>query len=547
MENVNSYKLDLSAISTGTKPSDATDIAPANDRADGGYEGAQRNSRELYNWTPTVVSPNQQIGAEKDMADARGIDMVQNDGFMQGAISTHRDSIVGAKYVLNCKPDYKTLARFGADEKWAEEFQEYVEDRFNLLADSPDNWLDASRMNTLTGLVRLGIGSFFMSGEVLATAEWIRQARRPCRTAIQMISPFRLSNPDGTADTSRLKSGVEIDRYGAPIAHWIRTTFPNDMTELNSYRWKRVPTYKPWGRRQVIHIIEQLQPSASRGIADMVSALKNMRMTKNFKEVTLQNAVIQASYAASIESELPPEVVYGQLGQGQSGLGDALNQYMGGLAEYQANAKNIAVDGAKIPHLYPNTKLKMQPLGTPGGVGTEFEQSLHRHTAAALGLSHEQFTRDFTQTNYSSARAAMAGTEKFMRSRKKLVADGTATNIFALWLEEEIAGGEVPLPPRMRPEDFYQPLVKEALTRCDWIGASRGQIDEKKETEAALMRIRGGLSTYESEIARMGEDWRRVFAQRAREEKLMATYGLSAETDPKSNKNDDPKNEEDDK
>lgn len=40
------------------------------------------------------------------------------------------------------------------------------------------------------------------------------------------------------------------------------------------------------------------------------------------------------------------------------------------------------------------------------------------------------------------------------------------------------------------------------------------------------MRIESGLSTYEKECARLGDDFRKVFEQRAREKKIMKSMGL---------------------
>lgn len=113
-----------------------------------------------------------------------------------------------------------------------------------------------------------------------------------------------------------------------------------------------------------------------------------------------------------------------------------------------------------------------------------------------------------------------------MNSRKKMLADRFASHIYALWLEEEIAAGNVSLPKGKDRDWFYGPLVKDALTRCEWIGASRGQIDELKETTAAAMRIEKGLSTHEEEIARLGKDWRDVFAQRAEEQQVIKDLNL---------------------
>lgn len=503
------------------------DIAPPAEKAiGGGLEGAERTNRDTVLWTAPIISPDRQINPIKDEADARGRDMVQNDGFAIGAVHTHRDSIVGAQYRLNAQPDYDLL---GTDEGWAEEFQKVVEGRFNLISDSPECWLDASRMNTLTGLTRLAVGGYLFTGEVLATAEWVRQAGRPFSTAIQMVSPTRLTNPDGKMDTRFLRRGVEKNIFGQPTGYWFRVAHPYDYWNDNSqWSWRYVAATKPWGRRQVIHIIEQLQPDQTRGISDMVSVLRQMKMTKKFQEITLQNAVVNATYAAAVESELPREVVFGAMGAGQAGFGDMLGQYLNALKSYIGASNGIAIDGVKMPHLFPGTKLNLKPMGTPGGVGTGFEESLQRHVAAALGLSYEEFSKDYTKTNYSSARASMGQTWKYMQGRKKNVADRFATMVYLLWLEEEINAGNVPLPPGFTLDTFYgDPVMREALTSCDWIGASRGQIDEMKETQSALMRIKGGLSTHEQECARLGQDYRRVFKQLSREQRLAESLNLT--------------------
>lgn len=495
----------------------------------GGLEGAERTSRETFDWRAAIISPDRQLNPVKDEADARGRDSIQNDGYAMGAVHVHRDGIVGAQFRLNAQPDYDLL---GATPEWAEAFQLAVESRFNLLADSPDAWFDAERKKTLTEMIRLGIGGFLFTGEVLATAEWIRQAGRPFKTAIQMVAPVRLCNPDGRSDEKNLRRGVASDIYGAPLGYWFRMSDPNDpWLDDDSFRWKYVDVRKPWGRRQVIHITDPLQVGQTRGVSDMVTVLKQMRMTKKFQDVVLQNAVVNATYAAAVESELPKEMVFASMGAGQQSFSGMLGEYMTALDQYVGAAGNIKIDGVKMPHLFPGTKLNLKPMGTPGGVGTDFESSLMRHVSAALGMSYEEFSRDFTKTNYSSARASMGQTWKYMQGRKKIVADKFATMVYVLWLEEEMNAGNVPLPPGFTPETWYtDPVKREALCACDWIGASRGQIDELKETQAAVARINAGLSTWEKEAARLGEDWRRLFKQQARERRMQKDLELVFQT-----------------
>ena len=116
----------------------------------GGIEGAQRTSRETVNWSPPqLISPDALINPVKDMADARAQDLLQNDGYVTGALHTNRDSIVGAQYMVNSTPNIDVLQQLVATskdawvrkirftEKWIETFQAVVEARFNLLGDSP--------------------------------------------------------------------------------------------------------------------------------------------------------------------------------------------------------------------------------------------------------------------------------------------------------------------------------------------------------------------------------------------------------------------------
>lgn len=505
----------------------------------GALEGADRTTRETMRWVADRRHPDQIINTVKDEADFRGRDVVSNDGYAQGVVESNRDNIVGTQFRLNSQPNWTVLSRLYSnrfDETWAEEFQLAAEEKFNLIADSTSCWFDAARRHTFTSLVRLGVAGFTFTGEVVATGEWLRESGRPFSTAIQMVAPTRLSNPDSQIDERSLRRGIRRDIRGRAIGYYFRAAYPSEFYyNSDNYRWVFVPVEKPWGRRMVIHITDPIQPDQSRGISQLVAVLKDMRMTSRFQEIVLQNAVVNASYAATIESDLPREVIAAALGAGsgsdaQTVFMQTIGSYLSQLQTYVSNGNNISVDGARMPHLFPGTKLNVRPLGTPGGVGTDFEVSLLRHIAAGLGISYEEFAKDFSKTNYSSARASMLLTRKHMMATKKFVADRLAGEIYALWLEEDMNAGNMPLPRGFTSEVFYRPYGKECFTSCEWIGAGHGQIDELKETQAALLRVKGGLSTREFEIAKQGGDWRKVFRQISREQKAAEELGITFDT-----------------
>lgn len=508
----------------------ATTSMPRDAVMGGALEGAERTKRETMLWKAPMLSPDQAINGVKTEADARSLDLTRNDGYIQGGVQLQKDSIVGAQFRLNAKPDYRVI--YGADsdaaQEYGEELASVAEARFNLAAESEDCWFDAGGMMTFTDMVRIVVGSCVVKGEGFGTAEWQdSDITRPFKTMIQMVSPDRVSNTDNVADTRTLRRGIETDLRGQPLFVHIRQGYASEWYDNSSNLWNRVPVYKPWGRRQVLFIRDTMEIDQSRGISQMVAALGHAKMTKKFSEVTLQRAVVDATYAAAIESELPSPELVSAMGGGPEGFQNALGMYMTMLGDYLGASENIAIDGVKMPHFFPGTKMDLKSVAAPQGVGTEFEASLLRKIAAALNMSYSSLSRDFSKGSYSSAKAEWALEMLGMQVKKKAWADRWATMIYRLWFEEELGNGNLPLPPGRNRSDFYRPLMKDAYTRCAWIGTGRGQINELQETQAALQRIAGGLSTYEKECGRLGEDYREVFTQRGRENRLAKRLSIS--------------------
>lgn len=519
------------------KPKEIAVAAPIDVKSDkamgGGYDGAARMDKQIAGWLPQLRSADaDMLNGDKELIDARARDLGRNDAYIQGGATTHKDSIVGAFYMLNAKPN---LAVLGKDEDWAKAFQEEVEAKFTIWAESPHRWVDASRQNDFTGLIRLAVGVYVFGGESLATVEWITQQAREFRTAIQMVDTDRLANPPDHMFNSSIRGGIRLDAYGAPISGFIRTSHPSDYTLGQNYTtpsYKEVPWRKPWGRLQVIHMREQLRVDQTRGMSELTAGLREIAIARKFRDVTLQKAVLAATYAATIESELPAQAVYDQLGGSSTGaaITDYATEFLAAINAYVGASKNMLIDGVKIPHLFPGTKLNMQTTGDPAGVGQDFENSLLRYAASAMNISFEELSRNYKDTNYSSIRAAMANTHKAMQSRKRIVADYFANAIYRLWLEEAISNDKLTTWPA---KDFdklytngYQNMMFDALAAASWIGASRGQIDELKETQAAVLRIKFGLSTHEDELARLGKDWREVYKQLDREKQEREKRGI---------------------
>jgi capsid protein len=79
------------------------------------------------------------------------------------------------------------------------------------------------------------------------------------------------------------------------------------------------------------------------------------------------------------------------------------------------------------------------------------------------------------------------------------------------------------------PGFFDDPLIRKAWLGSLWSGAGQGQIDPVKETKAALMRIKGNLSTYEDEYLALsggGGDWEKSIVRLSRQNRRLGENNL---------------------
>jgi lambda family phage portal protein len=184
------------------------------------------------------------------------------------------------------------------------------------------------------------------------------------------------------------------------------------------------------------------------------------------------------------------------------------------------------LSGVRVPTLAPGEEIKQVSAAHPHTGFEEFAHEMLRSIAAQLGVSAEQITQDWSKTNYSSARAALLESWKTLSRRSAEFKVGTATPVYASWLEEAMERGDLD---DVMPRGGVIPEFIEARTaysRADWLGVARGWIDPVKEKQGAILGLDGGLSTLKRECAEQGLDYEEVIQQRMIELKMWKEAGL---------------------
>lgn len=288
-------------------------------------------------------------------------------------------------------------------------------------------------------------------------------------------------------------------------------------------KWTWIPRELPGGRASFIHVFEPVEDGQTRGANVFYSVMEQMKMLDTLQNTQLQSAIVKAMYAATIESELDTQSAMDFiLGANSQEQRDKLTGWIGEIAAYYAAAP-VRLGGAKVPHLMPGDSLNLQTAQDTDNGYSVFEQSLLRYIAAGLGVSYEQLSRNYAQMSYSTARASANESWAYFMGRRKFVASRQASQMFLCWLEEAIVRRVVTLPSKAR---FSFQEARSARGNCDWIGSGRMAIDGLKEVQEAVMLIEAGLSTYEKECAKRGDDYQEIFAQQVRETMERRAAGL---------------------
>lgn len=427
-----------------------------------------------------------------------------------GGLQTKRDNIVGAVLRLSSTPDYRLL---GQDAAWARAWGNMTEAHFRSWADTVE--CDAALTLNLLGLTLQALTGSMTTGDAVALPLWRPRVGMRWNTRLSMIDSARLSTPPGLNATARIRNGIEFDDDGAPVAYYFQKAHPGDGPYLTGSqamdlaRWERVPAFTQWGRRRVVHLHDKERTGQSRGKPIVAAVMREFHMAGKYSQNELQASLANSLVAAFLESDLDQNSAAELFG------GDPRGAWETSVGQAQSLGK---LQGAAIIPLPAGAKLSSFMPGRPNAAFEAFMLAVLRNIAAGLNIPYELLVKDFSKTNYSSARAALLEAWRYFHGRRRWLTDYWLRHIYELWLEEAVNAGVIEAP------GFYE--NRYAYTRCRFIFGGRGYVDPVKEAQAALMRIKGQISTMEAECAEQGLDYEEVMDQQAIEMQMRAERNL---------------------
>lgn len=469
---------------------------------DTSYKGASLSAKELLSWRPVRHSADVELDGELSTLVARSRDLIRNNGIASGAIQTLVDNVVGNGLKLVSIPDHRVL---GLDLDYLEEWARKVESLWRIWSESV--YCDAARKLNFNSQTALIFRSVIENGEALALVLWRENQANQFATCFQLIEPDRLSNPDFKQNTEFLRDGIEINHYGEPQNYWISKYYPNDYYyHGNTNSWEKVAAQTSFGRKLILHIHHPERIGQNRGKPLFTSIMPLFKMLDHYERSELKASVVNAMIAAFIETPMDSESIAEM-------FGESVDDYLEKRKDW-----SVKLEGGSIIPVFPGDKVSAFTPSRPNSSYAAFVENVLRHIGTGLNIPLELLMKDFSKTNYSSARASLIEAWRFFNGRRSWIINYWAKPVFELWLEEVVNKGLIEAP------NFYE--NKAAWCRCKWIGPGRGWVDPVKEAQASQIRMESGLSTLEDECASQGLDWEEVLMQRVRELKRMKELGL---------------------
>jgi lambda family phage portal protein len=463
-------------------------------RAFGAYKGAGHN-RLHSSWLPRNSSADEALLPELSDLRERSRDLNRNDAHASGITSTMTTNVIGTGIRPQSRVDREFL---GISEKSAANFQKKAERAWK-------RWLpysDAGQRMDFYEIQSLVDRQILENGEALIIPLMLKDKARPYSFALQVIESDRLDTPPEKRSDKSIRSGVKIGENGEPVSYFIQKTHPGDFRYGERDRkFMEIPAKNEYGRKNVFHLYHVTRSGQTRGVPFFTPVLTYFKDLAEYAEAELVAARIAACFSLFITSEASMDI--------------AVN------AGYEKNTANQLVESLEpgmIKHLMPGESITSFNPQRPGATFEPFVERILRAISAALGLPYELVAKDFSKTNYSSARAALLEARRYFKVKQEWLSRKLCQPVWDMVLEEAYLKGE------LGSVSFYD--KRNYWSGATWIAPGWEWVDPLKEAKAAEVGLKNGIVTHSDLYSAQGKDWEESFEQRKRELDKMNELGL---------------------
>lgn len=405
-----------------------------------------------------------------------------------------------------------------------EDFTKNIQELWSLI--ESDRNISITKDKNIHALAKVVLFNGLIAGDVLVVKRIVNNSLE-----YQIINGLAVQSSKLISDNgNKIIDGVEVDKNEKPLGYYIQQKDGKEkFVKARDSKGRLIAWLVPCG-------ISRLNTTRSYSILGCI--MQKLNKIGQYSNSEVIAADTNAKFAAWIEQDKDssgvnpiktiPTLARMLENQGVSGSSETQTD-TAGVERFKNSLKRIA-SGLFI-HMPRGQKLNSFDTKRPNVNYTAFVDGSMKYNYASGGVPLEVALMQFSN-NFSASRAALKMFEVIlMNNRQFTIIDNFYQIIYEQHFELECLKGNIHAPKylELKNDEGY---LDNAYTKARFVGVKIPHIDEVKEVNAVLSKLKGGLTTFEQALADLGitSDFDSIIERRKIEEEKIKKAGLNFET-----------------
>ena len=473
------------------------------------YASRDSGSRRgpLAEWRGRQVHTEAAAVNERQLSQRRAADLAANDWVAESLISTLQHNVIGKGLVPNAQIPTEML---GLTDAQALELGRRFEWAFYRWSIRPD----ISGRSSFGEMQFLALRTMIALGELVHLPVMVSEGERlarnlPYALMVQAVSPARLRTPAKFSGSPDVHDGIRFDDFGRPLEYYLAAPASNGTGSMvqdweDTLEFSTVPA-RIGHRPGILHLFVRRDDEQIRGESIFSNSANLFRYIDDAISYELEAQNMAAKFAIFMTREDPYAPMDGVT--------------VGRDAETGEERYYSDIDGAGILYANPGEKPEMIKNERPSSNWENLIKLALSGVGGSASLSYLAVAKDYSNVNYSSARAAQNGDWKVYMWFRDFMANHYCQPFYDMVIEESYLRGEWKEPAGS--PDFY--AARDLWCSCAWTGPARGYMDPTKEIEADIRAVESCLATRHEIMTANGRDFDEAYPILVDEHRKMAT------------------------
>lgn len=439
------------------------------------YAAGASFNRLNSDWVWSAASVDMEVRSDIRVLRRRARQLTRDMAYARRFVRLVAKNVVGAHGIRSIP------ANIGANGEPADKANDAITAAFSEWSHKETTSTD--RRSSWAEFQRLAISSLVVDGELIVR-KW-PGFDNAFGFAVEQIDPDLMDetfNRPAGPDGNEIRMGVEVDRFGGPVAYHIWKFHPSETRALNERM--RIPA------EEIEHLFLPQRAGQTRGISMFAPVLLDVKMLAGYQEAALVNMRTAAAKMGFFITDKDTPEAYQPPVTGEKLVMDASP----GMAE----------------QLAPGVTFQEWNPAQPSASFEQFCQMVLRSIAAGLDVSYTSLTGDLSQANYSSARVGLLDERDGWETLQVWFAEHLHRSVYRAWLSMALLTPELSLP-SMDARRWSK--VRFQARRWAWI-------DPQKEIQAIKQEIGIGLNSRQNAARGIGRHFEELAEELADENEI---------------------------